>query len=51
MRGVYTLPPDTLHWFQAGEEGAIVSESSTKSVDESDVFTDPEIRRFTVVGD
>ena len=41
----YTLPPNTLHWFQAGPEGAIVSEFSTKSRDEADVFTDPEIQR------
>lgn len=41
----YTLPPDTLHWFQAGDEGAIVSEFSSTSRDESDVFTDPRIRR------
>jgi len=40
-----TIPPDTLHWFQAGDEGAIVSEFSTRSRDESDVFTDPRIRR------
>ncbi|NLW89867.1 MAG: D-lyxose/D-mannose family sugar isomerase [Clostridiaceae bacterium] len=41
----YTLMPDTLHWFQAGPEGAIVSEFSTQSHDETDVFTDPEIIR------
>lgn len=41
----YTLKPDTLHWFQAGPEGAIVSEFSTKSRDEADVFTDPAIKR------
>ena len=41
----YTLPPNTPHWFQAGPEGAIVSEFSTKSRDEADVFTDPEIQR------
>ncbi|GAB4314953.1 MAG: D-lyxose/D-mannose family sugar isomerase [Promethearchaeota archaeon] len=41
----YTLPPDTLHWFQAGPNGAIVSEFSTRSVDERDAFTDPAIRR------
>jgi D-lyxose ketol-isomerase len=40
-----TLRPDTPHWFQAGPEGAIVSEFSTKSIDEADVFTDPEIKR------
>lgn len=42
----YTIPPDTLHWFQAGPEGAVVSEFSTRSRDESDIFTDPEIRRL-----
>jgi D-lyxose ketol-isomerase len=41
----YTIPPDTLHWFQAGDDGAIVSEFSTRSRDDSDVFTDPRIRR------
>lgn len=41
----YTIPPGTLHWFQAGDEGAIVSEFSTTSRDEWDVFTDPEVRR------
>ena len=41
----YTLAPDTLHWFQAGPEGAIVSEFSTRSRDETDVFTDPAIKR------
>ena len=41
----FTIPPDTLHWFQAGEDGAIVSEFSTRSRDESDVFTDPRIVR------
>ncbi|MEH7222970.1 D-lyxose/D-mannose family sugar isomerase [Bacillus sp. JJ1566] len=42
----YTLEPNTLHWFQAGEEGAVVSEFSTKSTDEYDVFTDREIKRI-----
>jgi D-lyxose ketol-isomerase len=41
----YTIPPDTLHWFQAGPEGAIVSEFSTQSRDELDVFSDPQIVR------
>jgi D-lyxose ketol-isomerase len=43
----YTLPPNTLHWFQAGPKGAVVSEFSTTSLDEQDVFTDPEIRRVS----
>ncbi len=41
----FTIPPDTLHWFQAGDDGAIVSEFSTRSRDDADVFTDPRIRR------
>ena len=41
----HTIPPDTLHWFQAGDEGAIVSEFSTRSRDETDVFTDARMRR------
>lgn len=46
----YTLLPNTLHWFQAGDEGAIVSEFSTRSRDDSDVFTDPDIARAPEVG-
>jgi D-lyxose ketol-isomerase len=45
----FTLRPDTLHWFQAGPRGAVVSEFSTTSLDELDVFTDPQIRRVTEV--
>ena len=41
----FTIPPDTLHWFQAGAEGALVSEFSSTSRDELDVFTDPRIVR------
>jgi D-lyxose ketol-isomerase len=41
----YTIPPDTLHSFEAGDEGAIVSEFSTTSRDALDVFTDPQIVR------
>ncbi|HEX7834713.1 MAG TPA: hypothetical protein VF479_04505 [Pseudolysinimonas sp.] len=47
----HTIMPGTRHWFQAGPEGAIVTEFSTRSTDERDVFTDPEIRRITVVAD
>ena len=39
----YTIYPNTLHWFQSGEEGCIVSEFSTKSRDEFDIYTDPRI--------
>jgi D-lyxose ketol-isomerase len=41
----FTIPPDTLHWFRAGPGGAIVTEFSTRSRDELDVFTDPQIVR------
>jgi D-lyxose ketol-isomerase len=41
----FTIQPDTLHWFRAGDDGAIVSEFSTRSRDENDVFTDPRIVR------
>jgi D-lyxose ketol-isomerase len=47
----HTIGPDTLHWFQAGDEGAVLSEFSTESRDELDVFTDPRIRRETIVAE
>lgn len=45
----YTIVPNTLHWFQGGPEGAVVSEFSTHSFDEYDLFTDPRIQRIPVV--
>ncbi len=45
-----TLPPDTLHWFQAGPEGGVVWSFSSRAVDVQDYFTDAEIERVTVVG-
>lgn len=45
----YTMEPDTKHWFQAGPQGAVVSEFSTPSFDEYDVFTDPDIERLPQV--
>lgn len=47
----YTLMPNTLHWFQSGPDGAIVSEFSTRSVDEADIFTDQDIQRIPEVAD
>jgi len=44
----YTLPSDTLHWFQAGPGGAVVSEFSSPSDDASDIFTDPGVMRVAV---
>lgn len=42
----YTIDSGVLHWFQSGEEGAVVSEFSSTSRDETDVFTDPRIKRI-----
>lgn len=47
----YTLQPNTLHWFQAGPEGAVVSEFSTKSRDEADIFSDPDIKRIPEISE
>ena len=45
----YTLQPNIKHWFQAGPEGCIVSEFSTRSTDEHDIFTDPAITRIPTI--
>lgn len=45
----YTILPETLHWFQAGPEGAVISEFSTHSTDETDVFTDASLVRETKI--
>jgi D-lyxose ketol-isomerase len=47
----HTIMPGTRHWFQAGTEGAVVTEFSTRSTDESDEFTDPDIVRITRIAD
>lgn len=44
----YTLRPNALHWFQGGPRGAVLSEFSTRSVDEKDIFTDPTIKRVSI---
>ncbi|HEY1765474.1 MAG TPA: hypothetical protein VGF85_11160 [Opitutaceae bacterium] len=43
----YTIAPGTKHWFQAGDTGAVVSEFSSRSRDERDIFSDERIRRST----
>ena len=42
----YTLYPNIKHWFQAASEGAVVSEFSTRSRDDADIFTDEDINRI-----
>ncbi|MCA1023692.1 D-lyxose/D-mannose family sugar isomerase [Halobacillus litoralis] len=39
----YTIPPNTKHWFQAGETGAVTAEYSSTSTDDHDIFTHPDI--------
>lgn len=41
----YTIMPETWHWFQAGPDGAVISEFSTRSTDETDIFTDKRLVR------
>lgn len=45
----YTMQPNTKHWFQAGPEGAVISEFSTPSFDEYDIFTDEKVNRLPVI--
>lgn len=47
----YTIPPNTLHWFQAGPEGSVVSEFSSCSRDDSDIFTNPNIVRAPAIAE
>lgn len=42
----YTIAPNTLHWFQAGDRGAVISEFSSQSRDDLDIFSDPRINRL-----
>jgi len=44
----YTLKPETWHWFQAGQNGAVLSEFSTHSFDAGDIFFDKQIFRKAV---
>lgn len=41
----YTINPRIKHWFKAGPEGAVISEFSSPSFDEYDIFTNPNIKR------
>lgn len=46
-----TLEPGTKHWFQAGDEGAVLYSFSTVARDVLDGFTDPNIERVTRIQD
>lgn len=43
----YIIPPQTVHWFQAGEEGAVVDDYSSTARDLLDGFTNPKVVRET----
>jgi len=45
----HNIPPDTWHWFQAGDEGAVISEFSSTSTDSFDIFQDPRVVRAPAV--
>lgn len=47
----YTIMPETKHWFQGGPEGAVISEFSTRSTDETDIFTDKKLIREAKIED
>jgi len=47
----YTIMPEIWHWFQAGDEGAVISEFSTRSTDETDIFTDERFVRAPKIED
>ena len=43
----YTIKEKTLHWFQGSPEGVVVSEFSTTSIDEANLWTDQKIKRIS----
>lgn len=47
----YVLPPQTVHWFQAGEDGAVIDDYSSTAMDLQDSFTNPRVVRATKVID
>lgn len=47
----YTIMPGVKHWFQAGDDGAVISEFSTRSTDETDEFTDKRLVRAPKIQD
>jgi D-lyxose ketol-isomerase len=43
----YILKPQTVHWFQAGQEGAVIDDYSSMARDLQDGFTNPRVVRET----
>lgn len=47
----YIIPPKTVHWFQAGRNGAVIDDYSSTARDLQDGFTNPRIVRETQIVD
>ena len=47
--GQITLKPGAKHWFQAGDQGAVMYSFSSVARDVLDGFTDPDIQRVTEI--
>jgi D-lyxose ketol-isomerase len=47
----YIIPPQTVHWFQAGEEGAVIDDYSSTARDLQDGFTNRRVARETKIVD
>jgi D-lyxose ketol-isomerase len=47
----YIIPPQTVHWFQAGREGAVIDDYSSTARDLQDGFTNPRVVRETRIAD
>jgi len=45
----YIVPPKTVHWFQAGNDGAVIDDYSSAARDLQDGFTNPRIVRETQI--
>lgn len=43
----YTVYPETWHWFQAGNEGAVITEFSTPSTNLYDIYYDRRAKRIS----
>jgi D-lyxose ketol-isomerase len=49
--GQYILAPQTVHWFQAGADGAVIDDYSSTARDLQDGFTNPRVVRETKIVD
>jgi D-lyxose ketol-isomerase len=47
----HVCPPDTWHWFQAAETGAVIWSISSRVTDAADQFLDPQVVRISKIID